>query len=103
MFRPRAWLVLAASIAAATPAFGKAARAWRGVAPGASAAVLIAAQKTVTDEEAAELARRATGGRVLSVKRAARDGRTLYRVKVLTRGGVVRSVFVDPQTGEVVE
>lgn len=103
MLRPRAWVVLAISITFAAPAFSKAARPWpeaAGAAPGMS---LIAAQPSVTGEQAADLARRATGGRVLSVKRVVRDGRTLYRVKVLTQGGVVRSVFVDAQTGEVAE
>lgn len=44
----------------------------------------------MTTSQAAESARRQTGGRVLSVQ----DGAGGYRVKVLTPSGEVRDVFV---------
>jgi uncharacterized membrane protein YkoI len=40
---------------------------------------------------------RATGGRVLD----ARESGEGYRVKVLTRRGEVRTVYVDARTGEM--
>jgi len=46
--------------------------------------------KGLTADQAGEIARGKTGGRVLAV--TARDGG--YRVKVLTPGGEVRQVFV---------
>lgn len=45
----------------------------------------------ISAAQAAEIARRQTGGRVLAVKES-RDG---YQVKVLTQGGEVRYVFVS--------
>ncbi|HSD62116.1 MAG TPA: hypothetical protein VLC55_14790 [Burkholderiales bacterium] len=48
----------------------------------------------ISAAQAAEIARRQTGGRVLSIKES-RDG---YQVKVLTQGGDVRYVFV-PASG----
>ena len=48
----------------------------------------------ISAAQAAEIASRQTGGRVLSVKES-RDG---YQVKVLTQGGDVRYVFV-PASG----
>jgi len=48
----------------------------------------------ISAAQAAEIARRQTGGRVLAVKES-RDG---YQVKVLTQGGDVRYVFV-PASG----
>ena len=48
--------------------------------------------KGFTPEQAAQIARRQTGGRVLDVK----PGNGGYRVKVLTPKGKVRYVPVDP-------
>ncbi len=39
--------------------------------------------------------------KILSVNYMQRDGS--YRVKVLSRGGVVKYIFVDPDSGEVFE
>ena len=51
-------------------------------------------------DEAAERARRETGGRVLSVEeRPARDDREGYRVKILTPEGEVRYYDVGPGHG----
>ena len=62
---------------------------------------LLAAQGTVSRDQAAATARSATGGRVLSVDSQQRRGRLVYRVKVLLQGGRVRVVNVDGQTGEL--
>lgn len=50
-------------------------------------------------DEAAERARRDTGGRVLSIKERPRDDRQGYRVKILTPEGEVRYYDVDPGNG----
>jgi len=51
-------------------------------------------------DDAAALAQRETGGRVLSVERAETDGRAVWRVKVVTARGDVRVVLVDVATGK---
>ncbi|BAZ92800.1 uncharacterized protein FOKN1_0396 [Thiohalobacter thiocyanaticus] len=46
------------------------------------------------DRAVAEVERR-TGGRVLSARRVERDGRSAYRIKLLTRDGHVRVIWQD--------
>lgn len=53
--------------------------------------------RRVSMEEAIVSVQRATGGKVLDAKRRD-DG---YRIKVLTRRGEVRVVYVDGRTGEL--
>ncbi len=53
----------------------------------------------IGEDAAAEQARRATGGRVLSV----RKGKRSYRVKVLLPGGRVRTVAVDSRSGRLLD
>ena len=55
----------------------------------------------VDSNGAARAVERATGGRVLSVNREDRNGRVVYRVKVLLPGGRIRVVTVDGETGSV--
>jgi hypothetical protein len=55
------------------------------------------AQRRVSLEEAIDSVQRSTGGRVLD----ARDMGERYRIKVLTRRGEVRVVYVDARTGEM--
>lgn len=52
-------------------------------------------------DEAVEMVRRKTGGRVLSADRVERDGRTWYRIRVLVAEGKVRVYRVDPATGRM--
>lgn len=59
-----------------------------------------AAQGSIGRDEAAAIARSATDGRVLSVDPQQRRGRLIYRVKVLLKGGRVRVVIIDGQTGK---
>ena len=49
----------------------------------------------VSRDEAAAIAQRETGGRVLAVERVESGGRAMWRVKVLTPRGDVRVVLVD--------
>lgn len=57
-------------------------------------------RELISADRAAEIARSATGGRVLAVER--RDnGRPWYRVKVLVDGERVRYVAVDAVTGRL--
>lgn len=53
----------------------------------------------VSREEAASIAQRSSGARVLSVERADRNGRSAWRVKLLTPQGEVRVVLVDANSG----
>jgi uncharacterized membrane protein YkoI len=50
-------------------------------------------------DRAADAARRATGGRVLGVQGAERNGRRGYRVRVLEPNGRVRNFHYDPANG----
>jgi uncharacterized membrane protein YkoI len=55
----------------------------------------------VSRDDAAAVAQRETGGRVLSVDRADAGGRAVWRVKVVTSRGDVRVVLVDVATGQI--
>lgn len=53
----------------------------------------------VSREEAAAIAQKATSGRILAVDQAQRDGRAVWRVKVVTPQGEVRVVLIDVASG----
>lgn len=53
----------------------------------------------VSRDDAAAMAQRATGGRVLAVDQAERAGRLVWRVKVLTARGEVVVVLIDATSG----
>jgi len=53
----------------------------------------------VSRDDAAASAQRASGGRVLAVDKADRDGRSVWRVKVLTPQGEVKVILVDVASG----
>jgi uncharacterized membrane protein YkoI len=53
------------------------------------------ADRRISLAQAIEAVQRATGGKVLDAK----DLGSQYRIKVLTRNGEVRVVFVDAETG----
>lgn len=59
------------------------------------------AEGRMSVEQAARIAQRAVGGRVLAAEPAVMSGRDVVRVKLLTRDGVVRVVIVDAATGRV--
>jgi uncharacterized membrane protein YkoI len=53
----------------------------------------------VSLEQAAETVARATGGRILDAKQVGAE----YRIKVLTRKGEVRVLYVNAETGAIRE
>ena len=53
----------------------------------------------VSRDEAAATVQRASGGRVLAVDKTDRDGRAVWRVKVLTAKGEVKVILVDATNG----
>ncbi|WP_269532760.1 PepSY domain-containing protein [Chitinimonas sp. BJYL2] len=55
----------------------------------------------VSRDEAASIAQRSAKGRVLSVDRSERDGRPVWRIKLVTPQGEVRVVLVDVASGRV--
>lgn len=59
-----------------------------------------AAHAAVSRDDAAAMAQRQTGGRVLSVEQAEAGGRPVWRVKVVTPRGDVRVVLVDMASGQ---
>lgn len=63
--------------------------------------LLVQAPPTVGKDEAAALARQATGGRVLDIEAEEGGGEKVYRVKILLPDGRVRVVRVDAYSGNV--
>ena len=53
----------------------------------------------VSRNEAAAVAQGSSGARVLSVEKADRNGRSAWRVKLLTPQGEVRVVLIDATSG----
>ncbi len=49
--------------------------------------------------EAAEMVQRQAGGRILAAQNVMNGGRASYRIKMLSRQGEVRVIFVDAETG----
>ena len=67
------------------------------------AALIVAAAPAWADlsrDDAAAVAQRVSGGRVLSVDRADAGRRPMWRVKVVTPRGEVRVIMVDATTGQ---
>lgn len=52
-------------------------------------------------DDAAAVAQRASGGRVLSVDKSESSGQPVWRVKVVTPAGEVQVIHVNVATGEV--
>ena len=52
-------------------------------------------------DDAAAVAQRASGGRVLSIDKSESSGQPVWRVKVVTRAGDVQMMLVNVATGEV--
>lgn len=55
----------------------------------------------VSRDDAANIAQQASGGRVLAVDRAERDGRAVWRVKVVTAKGEVKVLLIDAASGRL--
>jgi len=62
-------------------------------------ALTLPAWADVSRDDAAATAQRASGGRVLAVDKADREGRAVWRVKVLTPQGEVKVILVDAASG----
>lgn len=52
-------------------------------------------------DDAAAIAQRVTGARVLSVERTERGGHAVWRVKLVTPQGEVRVILIDVASGRV--
>lgn len=52
-------------------------------------------------DDAAAVAHRASGGRVLSVEKSVSSGQPVWRVKVVTPAGEVQVIHVNVATGEI--
>lgn len=59
-------------------------------------------QDAIGPDQAAAVARKVTGGRVLAVTPAKRHGAVVYKVRVLLPDGRVRVVIIDAKSGRVV-
>ena len=55
----------------------------------------------VSRDDAASSAQQASGGRALAVEKIERDGRLVWRVKVLTPQGAVKVILIDALTGRM--
>ena len=53
----------------------------------------------VSRDDAATVAQQASGGRVLAVEKTEREGRPVWRVKVLTPQGEVKVFLIDAASG----
>ena len=53
----------------------------------------------VSRDDAASAAQQASGGRVLAVEKTEREGRPVWRVKVLTPQGEVKVILIDTASG----
>lgn len=62
-------------------------------------ALSLPAWADVSRDDAAAMAQQATGGRVLAVDQAQREGRLVWRVKLLTPRGEVLVVLIDAASG----
>lgn len=67
--------------------------------PAVIAAPFLLAEVSASD--AASLVVKKTGGKVLKVTEEERDGRWMYRVKVLLPQGRVKTIMVNKETGSV--
>lgn len=60
---------------------------------------LLSKNKILDASRAAASVQRQYGGRVLAVETLQRKGKLFYRIKILTRKGVVRVIWVNARTG----
>lgn len=52
-------------------------------------------------DDAVSLAQKASNGRVLTVEKSQREGRAVWRVKVVSAQGEVRLILIDAATGRM--
>jgi uncharacterized membrane protein YkoI len=73
------------------------------MARGLCAALVLVAGAALADvsrDNAAAIAQRMSGGRVLSVEKTQSGNRPVWRVKVLTGQGEVRVILIDAASGQ---
>lgn len=91
--RVRVSLALAAILVAVTPPTV--------VGLASSAEFSIAQAASLSPDQAAQIARGSSGGRVLDVRTVAENGELVYLVRILMADGRVRIVAVNATTGSV--
>lgn len=64
-------------------------------------ALAVPAWADVSRDEAAAVAQRASAGRVLAADKIEQEGRTVWRVKVLTPQGEVKVILIDAASGRM--
>lgn len=69
--------------------------------PPASAQWALTQAASISSSQAAEAVQSRFGGRVLNVDRRERDGRVVYRVKILQDNGRLRTILVDANSGRI--
>lgn len=62
-------------------------------------ALALPAWADVSRDDAATVAQKASGGRVLAVEKNEREGHPVWRVKVLTPQGEVKVILIDAASG----
>ncbi|WP_341937653.1 PepSY domain-containing protein [Marinimicrobium sp. C2-29] len=70
-------------------------------AHGASPMVLAQSEERISASQAAAIVQKHYGGKVLKVQSTQKNGRLIYRVKILLDNGRVRNVGVDAQSGRL--
>lgn len=68
-----------------------------------SARMLVAQAEDIGEDKAADIAAQASGGRVLGVEWTETGPAAYYAVKVLLEDGVVKTIKVAAQSGDVLE
>lgn len=92
-------LMLLAALLVATPA-GAAKPKSKPAGNGRPATENTAARpEAISKDEAVAMVRARTGGKVVRAERSSQQGRTVYRIRVLTAEGRVREYRVDAATG----
>ena len=71
------------------------------VLPATEAPLRPAQQAAVSLEEAVMIATEQVPGRVVKAETVTEDGRAIHEVLIFQADGLVRTVRIDPQTGEV--
>ena len=64
--------------------------------------LLLASNKLISAEQAANIAKQGQASKVLKISKKTTDNSDLYQIKLLTPKGHVRLVLVDARTGEIV-
>ena len=72
-------------------------RTWSGFSASHQPPYMVAAASLISADEAAARVQSQYGGRILAVETLQRNGKTFYKIKILTRKGVVRVVRINAE------